>query len=89
MTTIAKTTAQAVGRKLRKLNFEPYDYATGIGCGVWQDGERITVANHSYGLGTAAIELQKAGYIVENLYHSGEFAGRFMETFTVAGRVGA
>jgi hypothetical protein len=89
MTTITKTTAQAVGRKLRSLNFEPYNYATGIGCSVWQDGNRITVANHTYSMGTAAIELQQAGYIIENLYHSGEFGGRWMETFTVAGKVGA
>lgn len=89
MTTISKTCAQAVSRKLRKLNFEPYDYETGIGCSVWQDGNRITVVNHTYSTGTAAIELQQAGYIIENLYHSGEFAGRWMETFTVAGRVEA
>ena len=89
MTTIAKTTASAVGRKLRSLNFEPYDYATGIGCVVWKDGNRITVVNHTYSIGTAADELEKAGYIIENLYHSGDFAGRHMETFTVAGRVDA
>jgi hypothetical protein len=89
MTTIAKTTAQAVGRKLRSLNFEPYNYATGIGCSVWQDGNRLTVVNHTYTKGTAAKELVKAGYIIENLYHSGDFAGRHMESFTVAGRVEA
>jgi hypothetical protein len=88
MTTIAKTTAQAVGRKLRSLNFEPYDYATGIGCSVWQDGNRITVANHGYLPGTAAIELKEAGYIIENLYIGGT-GKHFMETFTVAGRVDA
>ena len=89
MTTITTTTAQAVSRKLRELNFEPYDHATGIGCSTWKDGNRITVANHTYSIGTAAIELQQAGYIIENLYHSGEFGGRCMETFTVAGRMGA
>jgi len=88
MNTITKTSAQAVSRKLRKLNFEPYDYASGIGCSVWQDGERITVANHGYLLGTASMELKEAGYIIENLYLGGS-DGRFMETFTVAGRVEA
>ena len=89
MTTIAKTSVQAVGRKLRALNFEPYDYAAGIGCSVWKDGNRITVVNHTYSIGTAADELEKAGYIIENLYHSGDFAGRWMESFTVAGKVEA
>ena len=89
MNTITKTTASAVSRKLRSLNFEPYNYSTMVGCSVWQDGNRLTVVNHTYGMGTAAMELEKAGYIIENLYHSGEFAGHRMETFTVAGRVGA
>ena len=87
--TITKTTASAVSRKLRSLNFEPYNYSTMVGCSVWQDGNRLTVVNHTYSMGTAAIELQQAGYIIENLYHSTDFAGRWMETFTVAGRVGA
>jgi hypothetical protein len=88
MNTITKTTAQAVSRKLRSLNFEPYNYATGIGCSTWNDGGRITVANHTYSQGTSALELEQAGYIIKNLYQD-EFAGRWMETFTVEGKVGA
>jgi hypothetical protein len=87
MNTITKTTAQAVSRKLRQLNFEPYNYATGIGCSVWNDGGRITVVNHTYSAGTSALELEQAGYIIKNLYQPDEFGGRCMETFTVEGKV--
>ncbi len=90
MTTIAKTTASAVGRKLRSLNFEPYDYDTQIGCSVWQNGSAVEIANWGYAPGTASQELKKAGYIVLSVERGNYLHdGKHFEMVTVIGRVDA
>jgi hypothetical protein len=90
MSTIAKTTASAVGRKLRSLNFEPYDYATGIGCSVWQSGSSVEIANWGFAPGTASQELRNAGFIVLSVDRGNyEHDGKHFEMVTVIGRADA
>ena len=91
MTTITKTTASAVSRKLRSLSFEPYNYSTMVGCSIWSENGVVYVTNHTYREGTAALELAEAGYIIQNLRQDNaiQFSGRYMEYFIVKGRVEA
>ena len=89
MTTITKTTAQAVSRFLAAKGFDKYDRWTEIGFSVMLDGETIRVVNHGYRNLTAALELAAAGYVVADYKVSEAFyTGRLMESFTIAGKAG-
>jgi hypothetical protein len=90
MTTITKTTASAISRKLTSLGFDKYDGWAEYGFTVFLDGGVVTVSNRGSLEGTAALELSAAGYIIENLSRSeGAYTGVHKEIFTVAGRVEA
>jgi hypothetical protein len=90
MNTITKTTAAAVSRKLNSLGFEKYDRWLEAGYSVMQDMDCIEIANWTYSPGTAASELAAAGYVITNVRTSKrEYAERYVEIFTVQGRVTA
>ena len=91
MNTIAKTTASAVSRKLSSLGFEKYDGQMGFSVIDSYDG--VHVANHTNAdyEGTAAQELETAGYVIANRFINdwSDFLGRKVEVFQVIGRVEA
>lgn len=93
MTTITKTSASAITRKLSELGFVKYDRDDTVGFDVMQTGAGLHVVNHVYGhaTGTAAQELEAQGYIIEGHQHLDwtMFLNRRCETFYVVGRVGA
>jgi hypothetical protein len=93
MTTITKTTAQAVSRKLSSLGFDKYDSLTQMGFSVLYGCDGIHVVNHTYKdyEGTAAQELEAAGYVIENRFVNdwSRFLDRKVEVFNVSGRVEA
>ena len=90
MSTITKTSAQAVSRKLSSMGFDKYDRWFEVGFAVIKDGDAITVVNHGYLPGTAALELAAAGFAIA--YHrtsEGAYTGKHMESFVVEGKVSA
>jgi len=93
MTTITKTTASAVSRKLSSLGFDKYDTLTQMGFSVLYGGDGIHVVNHTNEdyEGTAAQELEAAGYVIANRFINdwSRFLGRKQEVFNVVGRVEA
>ena len=93
MTTIAKTTAQAVSRKLSSLGFQKYDNAYQMGFEVLYGIDGIHVVNHTNAdyEGTAAQELEAAGYVIANraVREWTRFLNRKVEVFNVIGRVDA
>lgn len=92
MTTIAKTSANAVSRKLSSLGFDKKDGWSELGFSVINDGQKIVVVNWTNAdyPSTAATELAAAGYIIENVRVSEvTWSKRQQEFFTVAGRAGA
>jgi hypothetical protein len=91
MTTITKTTAQAVSRKLSTLNFDRYEKLTRMGWSVGYGGDGIFVSNYTHPEheGTAAAELAAAGYIIENRYvNKWRHEDRVIEVFIVKGKAG-
>lgn len=93
MTTITKTTAAAVSRKLSNLNFQKADDA-GIGFAVFNTpdgyGFEIVVIHTGYAPSNASKELVEAGYVVRLAWTSfDEVTRRYRECFEIAGRVGA
>lgn len=93
MTTIAKTSGSAVARKLNALGFDKYNSNFQIGFQVFQDMDGITVVNHTNSdyEGTAAHELEAAGYLIANraVRDWSQFLSRKVEVFHVIGRVEA
>lgn len=90
MTTITKTSAAAITRKLNALGFEAFDKWEDVGYKVSQMANVILVQNWTYGPSTAAAELGAAGYVIGNVEtHTGAYTGRRLEMFLVEGKVGA
>lgn len=90
MSTITKTTPQAISRKLSSMGFDKYDRWTETGFSVLYDGRNAMVSYWSCAPGTAAIELAAAGYVITNLRTSKrEYAERYVEMFTIEGKVSA
>jgi hypothetical protein len=91
--TITKTSKAGITRKLSGLNFDKYNYATQMGFFTYLDFDVIVVVNHTNAdyEGTAARELEAAGYLIENrrVNDWSEFLGRKVEIFNVIGRVEA
>jgi len=88
--TIKKASASAVARRLYNLGFTKYNYTTQIGVDLVSNDYSIHVAIHTYSEDNAAKELEAAGYIIENRYHSkGIFSQRWIESFDVVGKVAA
>lgn len=88
--TITSTTTAGVSRKLSNLGFERYRSTIGLGFLVHKDLGSILVANHTTRPGTAAMELEDAGYIIEKQGTSECLVtGRHIEIFSVIGRVAA
>jgi hypothetical protein len=85
------TTSKAgITRKLSGLNFEKYNPANQMGFYTHDDYEGIRVVNHTNAdyEGTAAQELEAAGYIVTSreIVDWSQFLGRKVETFFVTGK---
>ena len=93
MNTITKTSKAGITRKLSGLNFEKFSHATQMGFFVYEDYDGITVVNHTNPdyEGTAAQELEAAGYSIANreVRDWSQFIGRKVEIFQVLGRVEA
>jgi hypothetical protein len=93
MTTIAKTSAAAVSRKLNALGFDKYNNNFQMGVQVFSSMDGITVVNHTNSdyEGTAAQELESAGYVIVNraVRDWSQFLSRKVEVFNVIGRVEA
>lgn len=91
MNTITKTTAQAVSRKLTALNFDKYDRATRMGLSVLYSSDGIFVSNYTHPEheGTAAAELEAAGYIIKDRFvNKWRHEDRAIEVFIVSGKAG-
>ena len=91
MNTITKTTAQAVSRKLAATNFDKYDRLTRMGWSVLYSADGIFVSNYTHPdyEGTAAAELEAAGYIIEGRFiNKWRHEDRAIEVFIVKGKAG-
>jgi hypothetical protein len=91
MTTMTKTTAQAVSRKLTALNFDKYEKSTRMGLSVLYSADGIFVSNYTHPdhEGTAAAELEAAGYIIKDRYvNKWRHEDRAIEVFLVIGKAG-
>jgi hypothetical protein len=93
MTTITKTSASAITRKLSELGFQKYEYPSQLGFDVMDTSNGIHVVNHTVSgyKGTAALELELQGYVIEGHQYLdwSQFLGKSVETFYVRGRIGA
>jgi hypothetical protein len=92
MTTITKTTAAAVSRKLTALNFDKYESVTRMGFSVLYSADGIFISNYTHPdhEGTAAAELEEAGYIIKDRYiNKWRHEDRAIEVFIVSGRAEA
>ena len=93
MNTITKTSVSAVSRKLNALGFDRWAGSTQLGIIVSSSLGEIYVVNHTNSdyEGTAAQELEAAGYVISNRFVNdwSEFLGRKVEVFNVVGRVEA
>jgi hypothetical protein len=90
--TITSTTTAGVSRKLSNLGFERYSNTTQMGYAVYKDLGSIMVVNHTnYDYeGTAAAELETAGYIIEGRFvNDWAHINRKVEVFHIIGRVAA
>ena len=97
MTTITKTTAQAVSRKLSSLNFDRKYSSTEYGFSVYLTEpnsyfEELCVTNLSVDNGyrsTIAEELKDAGYAIEVVVDNAKHNGKILTSLVVLGKVGA
>lgn len=86
--TIKKPSTSAVARKLYSLGFPKYENHTEVGVKVETDNWSVLVTNYSYTEGTAAQELEAAGYIIEErVAYKSIFTQFWTECFYIAGKV--
>ncbi len=91
MNTVTKTTASAITRKLTELGFQKYDLQYGFDVMTTDNGIHVVNHTNSDYKGTAALELELQGYVIEAHQYLdwSMFLGKNVEVFFVVGRVGA